>query len=108
LNREPTDYEGARGAQGVSGGVSAPSGLPSDVALDLTEPSRSLRFGPSEVQGRPLPRLLTLQDVAELLAVDEEVVRSLANEKRLRTLRIGSGLRVRPEALRAFIEASEE
>jgi len=52
--------------------------------------------------------LLTFQDVAELLAVDEQVVRRLAEEKRLRAVRIGTELRVHPDALRAFIDASEE
>jgi len=72
------------------------------------EPSRLLLQGPPGVQEREPSRLLTFDDVADLLAVNVEVVRWLVGEKRLKTLRIGTELRVRPEALRAFLDASEE
>jgi excisionase family DNA binding protein len=56
----------------------------------------------------PGGRLLTLQEVANYLAVDQTLVEKLVAERAFRVLRIGPEIRVRPEDLQAFIASSEQ
>lgn len=53
-------------------------------------------------------QLLTLQQVADRLQVSISTVRRLIDAGELRTVRIGRNLRVRPEDLRAYIDANVE
>ena len=48
--------------------------------------------------------LLTVAKVAEILQLSVRSVRRLIAEKKLRVVRIGRAVRVRPEDLRSFIE----
>jgi excisionase family DNA binding protein len=50
--------------------------------------------------------LLTVTDVAEVLRLSVRSVRRLIAEKKLRVVRIGHAVRVRPEDLQSFIEAA--
>jgi excisionase family DNA binding protein len=56
----------------------------------------------------PGGRLLTLEEVANYLAVERTLVEKLVSEKALRIVRIGAEVRVRPEHLRAFVARVEE
>ena len=49
-------------------------------------------------------QLLTLQQVADRLQVSMSTVRRLAAKGKLKTVRIGRNLRVRPEDLAAYIK----
>jgi excisionase family DNA binding protein len=54
-------------------------------------------------------RLLTLPHVADVLGISEEHARELGRRGKLPTVRVGERyIRVRPEALHAWIEAREE
>ena len=68
------------------------------------DPSRTLLWGPTGVQGPPL---LTLDDVARRLAVTVGVVEGLVKDGSLRVRRIGPELRVFPEDLRDFLRRAE-
>jgi excisionase family DNA binding protein len=50
-------------------------------------------------------RLLTVQEVAELLQLSSRQVRRLIAEKRLEALHLGSSVRVRPEAVAALLQS---
>lgn len=52
-------------------------------------------------------RLLTLSEVADQLAVSPRTVRQLVATRRLAAVRVGRLVRVRPEALAAYIAAHE-
>lgn len=54
----------------------------------------------------PLPRMLTPDDVAAVLQVTSEAVRSWLRSGRLRGAYIGRVWRVRPEDLEAFVQAN--
>jgi len=56
----------------------------------------------------PGGRLLSLEQVAQHLAVEIQLVETLISEKALRVVRIGPNVRVRPEELTAFITGAEE
>jgi excisionase family DNA binding protein len=56
----------------------------------------------------PGGRLLTLEEVANYLAVDKTPVEKLVAEKALRIIRIGPEVRVRPEELKVFVASAEE
>ena len=58
---------------------------------------------PLEPRGR-IDSLLTVAEVAEILQLSVRSVRRLIAEKKLRIVRIGRAVRVRPEDLRSFIE----
>jgi excisionase family DNA binding protein len=62
--------------------------------LPMTDPNR--RFGFS-------PHLLTVPEVAEILRVSPRTVRRMIDDKRLPVVRFGRAVRVRVEALTAFI-----
>jgi len=51
-------------------------------------------------------RLLTAADVAEILRLSVRTVRRLIDEDKLPIVRIGRRVRVRPEDLRSFLDAS--
>lgn len=51
-------------------------------------------------------QLLTLQQVADRLQVSMSTIRRLADAGDLKIVRIGRNLRVRPDDLRAYIEAN--
>jgi len=51
-------------------------------------------------------QLLTLQQVADRLQVSMSTVRRLVDAGDLKIVRIGRNLRVRPDDLRAYIEAN--
>ncbi len=51
-------------------------------------------------------QLLTLQQVADRLQVSMSTIRRLADTGDLKIVRIGRNLRVRPDDLRAYIEAN--
>jgi len=53
-------------------------------------------------------QLLTLRQVADRLQVSMSTVRRLVDAGELRTVRIGRNLRVRPEDLKAYIDANVE
>ena len=53
-------------------------------------------------------QLLTLQQVAERLQVSMSTVRRLVDAGKLRSVRIGRNLRVRPEDLAAYIEEAKQ
>ena len=50
-----------------------------------------------------LARLLTAEETAEILNVSLRTVRRLIANKKLPTVRVGRAVRIRPEALGAFI-----
>jgi len=50
--------------------------------------------------------LLTVTEVAEVLRLSVRSVRRLILENKLRVVRIGRAVRVRPEDLRSFLDAS--
>ena len=52
--------------------------------------------------------LLTLEKVANYLAVERTLVEKLVSEKALRVVRIGPEVRFRPEDVKAFVERAEE
>jgi len=59
----------------------------------------------------PLPpwipqRLLTVEDVAELLHVSTRQVRRMIAEHRIEAIRLGRAVRIRPEALAATLEGT--
>lgn len=56
----------------------------------------------------PLSPLLTLDAVAELLAVPRKLADELVQTGQLHAVRIGGELRIRPEALRSFLDAAED
>jgi excisionase family DNA binding protein len=56
----------------------------------------------------PGGRLLTLEEVANYLAVERTLVEKLVSEKALRVVRIGRELRVHPEDLKAFVTRCQE
>lgn len=53
-------------------------------------------------------QLLTLQQVADRLQVSMSTVRRLVSAGKLKTVRIGRNLRVRPEDLAGYIEGAKE
>lgn len=53
-------------------------------------------------------QLLTLQQVADRLQVSMSTVRRLLDAGKLRSVRIGRNLRVRPEDLAAYIEEAKQ
>lgn len=53
-------------------------------------------------------QLLTLQQVADRLQVSMSTVRRLVDAGKLKTVRIGRNLRVRPEDLAAYIEDAKK
>jgi excisionase family DNA binding protein len=53
---------------------------------------------------RPLSRLLTVGQVAEILACSIKTVRRLIGDGTLPSLRIGNGVRVSEDDLRAFLD----
>ena len=53
-------------------------------------------------------QLLTLQQVADRLQVSMSTVRRLVDAGKLKTVRIGRNLRVRPEDLAVYIEESKQ
>jgi excisionase family DNA binding protein len=53
-------------------------------------------------------QLLTLQQVADRLQVSMSTVRRLVDSGKLKAVRIGRNLRVRPEDLAVYIEASKQ
>jgi excisionase family DNA binding protein len=90
--------------QGVSGEVFTLGGSSAAVSSMVSDVSKSLRRIPTHV---PTP-LLTLDQVAAVLAVGRPLVEALVREGGLRVVRIGPELRVRPQALQAFLRASEQ
>jgi excisionase family DNA binding protein len=74
-----------------------------NVSGELTQRTESLPHVPTLV---PAP-LLTLDQVAAMLAVGRVLVERLIGEGALRAIRIGPETRIRPEALQAFLEAAE-
>ena len=52
----------------------------------------------------PLEPLLTVDETAEFLRVDRSTVYRLENEGELRSVRVGTRRRFRPEDLRAYLE----
>ena len=70
----------------------------------LTEPTKSLPFVHTLVH----QRLLTLDQVADCLAVVRFLVDDLVRTGALRVLRIGPELRVRPQDLEAFLRLAEK
>jgi excisionase family DNA binding protein len=63
---------------------------------------------PGEGVRRPVERLLTVEEVAEILSVSSAWVYDHADRKRPRipSVRLGKAVRFRPEDVRAFIEAA--
>ena len=55
-----------------------------------------------------LPRLLTIAEVADLLAINERQVREQMYRGRLRQTHLGKNVRVHPDDLKAFIDAGRE
>lgn len=53
-------------------------------------------------------QLLTLQQVADRLQVSMSTVRRLVDAGKLKAIRIGRNLRVRPEDLAAYIEEAKQ
>ncbi len=53
-------------------------------------------------------QLLTLQQVADRLQVSMSTVRRLIDAGKLKTVRIGRNLRVRPEDLKVYIDTQVE
>ena len=53
-------------------------------------------------------KLLTLQQVADRLQVSMSTVRRLIDAGKLKTVRIGRNLRVRPDDLKTYIETNVE
>lgn len=53
-------------------------------------------------------QLLTLQQVADRLQVSMSTVRRLVDAGKLKAVRIGRNLRVRPEDLAAYIEEAKQ
>ena len=53
-------------------------------------------------------QLLTLQQVADRLQVSMSTVRRLIDAGKLKTVRIGRNLRVRPDDLKTYIETNVE
>ena len=53
-------------------------------------------------------QLLTLQQVADRLQVSMSTVRRLVDAGKLKAIRIGRNLRVRPEDLAAYIEEAKK
>ena len=70
----------------------------------LTEPTKSLPFVHTPVHRR----LLTLDQVADYLAVTPSLVDDLVGSGALRVLRIGPERRVRFEDLEAFLHLAEK
>jgi excisionase family DNA binding protein len=70
----------------------------------LTEPTKSLPFVHTLVHRR----LLTLDQVADYLAVGRPLVDDLVRTGGLRVLRMGPELRIRPEELEAFLRRAEK
>jgi excisionase family DNA binding protein len=54
------------------------------------------------------PRLLTVDDVAEILRVSPDSVYDYARDGRLASIRFGRSVRFRPEDVEAFITAAAE
>lgn len=65
---------------------------------------RSARSNPrgGQVDGQRLPRLMTVREVADLLAVSETTVYRLKRCGQISFLKVGGGLRFRPEDVEAF------
>lgn len=53
-------------------------------------------------------QLLTLQQVADRLQVSMSTVRRLVDAGKLKAIRIGRNLRVRPEDIAAYIEEAKQ
>jgi excisionase family DNA binding protein len=51
-----------------------------------------------------MPRLLSVNETAEFLGVDRSTVYRLEREGALRSVRVGTRRRFRPEDLRAYLE----
>ena len=56
-------------------------------------------------RSRPVERLLTVGQMAELLGTTERFPRRLIEERRIRFVRIGRHMRIPESALREFIQA---
>lgn len=57
---------------------------------------------------QPTSRLLTVEDVAKLLAVSERHVRYLAASKQIRSIKVGKGFRFRESWVNDFIEGDND
>jgi excisionase family DNA binding protein len=56
------------------------------------------------VRSLSLPRLLTVNDVADILQLSPRTVWRMVHDERLPVVRIGRAVRIRPEGLTALIE----
>ena len=98
--RKPSSEPG----QHVSGGLTTLKTSQADVSEVLNEPTKSLPFVHTLVH----QRLLTLDQVADYLAVTRSLVDDLVGSGALRVLRIGPERRVRFEDLEAFLRLAEK
>jgi excisionase family DNA binding protein len=55
---------------------------------------------------KPLDRLLTIDQAAELLGTSPHIPRRLVAERRIKFVRVGSRVRIPESAIHAYIEAS--
>jgi excisionase family DNA binding protein len=92
-------------SQNVSAGIFTLKTEDSNVSPCVTETLDSQSFLTRLLPGG---RLLTLNEVAQYLAVEIPLVEKLVSEKALRVVRIGPEIRVRPEDLKAFVAGAEE
>ena len=53
-----------------------------------------------------LPRLLTYQDAADILAVKPQTLRQWVSQKRIPFVKIGAAVRFTPDQLESFIRSS--
>jgi excisionase family DNA binding protein len=72
-----------------------------NLASGLMEDHKAQREAPQE------DRLLTVPEAARLLSVTKERVYEMARRQELPTVRVGKFVRVRPSALRAFVNRNE-
>lgn len=54
-----------------------------------------------------MDKLLTTEEVANLLQIDVQTARRFAREGKIKAIKIGKHFRVRPNDLEGFIKASE-
>jgi excisionase family DNA binding protein len=74
-----------------------PNETANDVHPDFARPS-----------GRAMLQLLTLSEVAKLLAISERSVKRLVGRRSLRCVRIGRSVRFDPSDVRRWVEARKE
>ena len=70
--------------------------------------NEALTLGPARTGGPAMLRLLTLSEVAKLLAISERSVKRLVGRRGLRCVRLGRSLRFDPADVSRFVAARKE